>query len=473
MQNLTFNAQNEVIDATEKGKNDLKILAQNYQFSESFILENADFLDWNIISENQKLTIEILVKCAKKIKWAKVSNNSKLNNDEKIFTQYKGDFDLLVKKENNREHFLRIYAHLFEWFYLDTRLVSNDFLAEFSDKIEWKSVFLWDRKDENFVRNNLSKIQNDSRTWSYISMEQSISEQFLRDFEDKIHFNCVASKMDKVVLSDAFVEDFKYILAKNNILKTQKNNLSKTFLQEYKIFDIDYFYQNITEEWIKLQPAHRLDWGLISKLTPLSEDFIFDFFEKLNFLKITKKQRFSEDFIRKITPKITNYYDWEGIFRYFPYSETFIEEYEKQYPFMQLYYLREVIAPLSESFIEKYKDKWNWKGLMTAKKFSHDFLVKHNEKWDWYDLIQYQTLSENFIRQFQDKINWERVSKYQILSENFMQEFEDKIYWHIISHSQILSEKFMQKFEEKLDWKALFRKQKMSENFIQEFKHKL
>ena len=43
MSDIIFNDKNEVIDATQKGKNDLKILAQNNKLSEKFTIENADF----------------------------------------------------------------------------------------------------------------------------------------------------------------------------------------------------------------------------------------------------------------------------------------------------------------------------------------------------------------------------------------------------------------------------------------------
>jgi hypothetical protein len=53
MSDIIFNAQNEVTEIKNKNKADFKSLAKNNKLSEKFILENADFLDWSIISKNQ------------------------------------------------------------------------------------------------------------------------------------------------------------------------------------------------------------------------------------------------------------------------------------------------------------------------------------------------------------------------------------------------------------------------------------
>ncbi len=152
MQNLTFNAQNEVIDATEKGKNDLKILAQNYQFSESFILENADFLDWNIISENQKLTIEIIMKYGKKIKWKNAVNNPNIHQDAVLLAKkYKGNFFKMLQQEIFDEDFALKYMDFFE-----------GFIEEFHEKLDWKYAFGYRKLVTFFKKMGSTKIYKDS-----------------------------------------------------------------------------------------------------------------------------------------------------------------------------------------------------------------------------------------------------------------------------------------------------------------------
>ena len=115
MSDIIFNAQNEVIDLKNKNKADFKSLAKNNKLSEKFILENADFLDWNIICENQVLTPEIMVVCAKKIKWAKIPANSHIGADALLVSKYKGNANKLYEKENLSDDFLRTHKALFDW----------------------------------------------------------------------------------------------------------------------------------------------------------------------------------------------------------------------------------------------------------------------------------------------------------------------------------------------------------------------
>ncbi len=337
MQNLTFNAQNEVIDATEKGKNDLKILAQNYQFSEIFILENADFLDWNIISENQKLTIGILVKCAKKIKWAKINFNPNLDNNPYLLAKYKGNMNKMVERNHFSEDFLRKYKHLIDYHFVLTNYLSNDFLEEFSDNINWKYVFKNDRKSEDFLRKNLFRIdafneQEQTDIWIFLARSQSFSEQFLMDFEHKIDFKNVANRTTIESFSLDFIRQHQdkwtwMVLGYNK-------RFSEDFLIEFAKkwqwqHDIAYF-QRVSESFLRkyIKKFNQIGWINLSEKQQLSESFIEDYQDKVTWWMISMYQTLSENFIRKFQNRV----DWEKIFVFQELSPAFQTEFQHKKP---------------------------------------------------------------------------------------------------------------------------------------------
>ncbi len=477
MSDIIFNLQNEVIDLKNKNKADFKSLAKDNKLFEKFILENADFLDWNIVSENQALTPEIMVTCAKKIKWAKIPANPHIGADALLVSKYKGNANKLYDKEKLSDDFLRTHKAIFDWKEMNTSKLSNDLLDEMADKINWEGVFYCDRKDEAFVRKNLFRLDallgNDYKYY-YLTKSQTVSEQFLRDFESKIRFDVVAAGKNHT-LSDAFVEDFKYALNPKDVIKTQSKNLSKAYLADYKKFDIEAAYQNATEEWIKSQPAHRLNWGLISKFTPLSEDFIFDFFEKLDLNNLLRKYEFSEDFTRKISKHLSEY-DWKNLFTSQSYSEAFLEENIKKVKLDDISYGK-TIPNLSEDFIRKYQSKWYWKGIGQSKRFSENFLREFADRWDWdWNIGNCQRVSESFLREFKHKFGewgWRRISENQILTEDFMREFADKLHFGELAEHQVLSEKFIRDFKDNFDWSVIAIYQNISEEMKKEFADKI
>jgi hypothetical protein len=153
----------------------------------------------------------------------------------------------------------------------------------------------------------------------------------------------------------------------------------------------------------------------------LSEDFIREFQDKVNWWGISIHQKLSEDFIREFQDKV----DW-----------LCISIYQK----------------LSEEFIIEFKDKVNWYNLSTNQKLSEEFIreFKDKDKVYWRRISSSQKLSEEFIREFKDKVDWECISKYQKLSEDFIREFQDKFsffyFWKNISKYQKLSKEFMKEF---------------------------
>ena len=465
MSDIIFNDKNEVTEIKNKNTADFKSLAKNNRLSEKFITENADFLDWNIISENQAITVKIMLDFPKKIKWTKIPKNPHTSADALLVAKYKGEAYKLFHKEMLSDDFVRTYQDIFDLQNLNTGNLSLEILEELGEKFNWQEIFKIDRKNEAFLRRNLhhlKKYENAKyKSWWIIADNQSFTEQFARDFQEKLTLECVGRNKNKIVLSDAFVEEFKYILDAPYIKQTQKNNLSKAFLKDYAKFDLEKFYQNTSESWIEnyvlANGAHKLDWMKISD-KPLSEAFILKYWDKLWFYNLVWKNVFTEEFTRKIIPQLKYESDLQDLFRSQSYSQEFLVECLEKYSDKNIHKISlndishsPTIKNLSENFIKKYQKEWDFVQLCKVKLFSEDFLREFVDKWefDW-AFASSQPLSEAFLRDFAHKFGafgWRTVCENQQLSENFMRDFAKNLHWEEVSKYQQLSEDFIREFK--------------------------
>ena len=165
----------------------------------------------------------------------------------------------------------------------------------------------------------------------------------------------------------------------------------------------------------------------------------------------------------------TNYDDWVSLSMHKGLTEDFIREFadEVDYETISTYQL------LSEDFIREFADRVDWDTISVYQHLSEDFIREFKDKVDWFYISEYQHLSEDFIREFKDRVHWGCISNYQNLSESFIREFADKVNWYWISHYQRLSEDFIREFKDKVCWYWISDCQRLSEDFIREFKDKL
>ena len=146
------------------------------------------------------------------------------------------------------------------------------------------------------------------------------------------------------------------------------------------------------------------NWERLSLCESLTEDFIQEFKDKVDWFSISRYPHLSEDFIRKFADRV----DWYCISAY-------------QY--------------LSENFIREFADRVAWGWIVKYQQLSEDFIREFKDKVNWYYISAYQHLSEDFIREFKDEVCWGWISMYQHLSKEFIEEFKDKIYMNFIADS--------------------------------------
>ena len=82
---------------------------------------------------------------------------------------------------------------------------------------------------------------------------------------------------------------------------------------------------------------------------------------------------------------------------------------------------------LSEEFIREFQYKVWWKDISRYQKLSEDFIRAFKDEVCWVTISRYQKLSETFIREFKDKVYWWNISRYQNISEEFIREVKEKM----------------------------------------------
>ena len=141
-----------------------------------------------------------------------------------------------------------------------------------------------------------------------------------------------------------------------------------------------------------------------------------------------------------------NYDNWERLSLCESLTEDFIQEFKDKVDWFSI----SRYPHLSEDFIRKFADKVDWYYISAYQCLSEDFIREFQDRvaWDW--IVKYQPLSEDFIREFKDKVNWNYISANQHLSENFIREFKDEVNWAWISAYQHLSKEFVEEFKDKI-----------------------
>jgi hypothetical protein len=94
-----------------------------------------------------------------------------------------------IKDIKRKLEWEKYYNPYFDWydlaFYADNTL-SEDFIREFKDKVDWEFVSEYQDLSEDFIREFKDKVD-----WYWISFRQILSEDFIREFQDKVNWNMV------------------------------------------------------------------------------------------------------------------------------------------------------------------------------------------------------------------------------------------------------------------------------------------
>ena len=137
------------------------------------------------------------------------------------------------------------------------------------DEVNWGNISLFRKLSENFIREFQNKLE-----WFWISIYQKLSEDFIREFQDKVNWGYISIHQK---LSEDFIREFKNKVYWCRISAYQK--LSEDFIREFKdkvYWDCISIYQKLSEKFIR-EFQNKIDWYCISEYQKLSSEFIKKF----------------------------------------------------------------------------------------------------------------------------------------------------------------------------------------------------
>ena len=152
--------------------------------------------------------------------------------------------------------------------------------------------------EEDMLKRANEILGTNYQNWRALSRHNGLTEDFIREFQDKVHWDCISIYQH---LSEEFIREFK----------------------DDVVWTLISIYQHLSEDFIR-EFEDKVDWECISECQHLSEDFIREFKDRVCWYDISTYQRLSEDFIREFKDRV----DWDWIAKYQRLSKNFIREFK-------------------------------------------------------------------------------------------------------------------------------------------------
>lgn len=170
------------------------------------------------------------------------------------------------------------YGNIFDWNKVSANKLSEDFIEKYKDKLNWREVLQANEFSEDFIRRYLKYMDG-----GLLVATQHLSEEFLWEFRDFIDWEYLWQDVSNDFLRKAtnYIHWNSYIWRKR---------LTEELLREFR----DY-----------------LDWTVISHTQTLSEPFIKENWDKINFdyLILSNYCCFSKEFVKEmVREKINDYH---------------------------------------------------------------------------------------------------------------------------------------------------------------------
>ena len=179
------------------------------KYTEEYIRNNKNSVNWTDISRYQKLSEDFIREFKDSVNWADISMCQKLSED-----------------------FIREFKDSVNWTYISRyQKFSEDFIREFKNSVDWTYISMYQKLSEDFIREF-----KDSVNWTNISNYQKLSEEFIREFnltidEDNWLYKNKEYKLEQLKRCGVYKIQDDYVLA----YKSTRNG--------YSVFNYQYYYE--------------------------------------------------------------------------------------------------------------------------------------------------------------------------------------------------------------------------------------
>lgn len=215
------------------------------------------------------------------------------------------------------------------------------------------------------------------------------------------------------------------------------------------------------------------EWYQISKLTELSEKFIRQYYDKLDWSELINSGCLTESLIRDFHHLITTQDEWERIAAYYEnLSKDFIMEfYDKFVPDTLIEY-QEVPPKVVYKWLKETRDYDLVRKILEYQKVTPQLIkairaVKMEDAIRWYDICKSSKISIKTLEEFKDEISWYAISKHRNLPEKIMLQYKDYIDWDEASEFQKLTKKIIMEVPHKINIERLRKNKKVDQEKLE------
>jgi len=242
---------------------------------------------------------------------------------------------------------------------------------------------------------------------------QELSENFIRDFKNKLDWDTLSRSIHQKNFSKEFLLEFKDKLNWPVLIESKKVSIRTFFSLNFEFDMKTYRFKEIKDI-----EDFKVIFRIKTQIETISDyEFVFQYVP----ISINQNSRFlkeaPEEFFIKYKEHVCAY-DCNSIFDVRQFSEETLE------------ILTQAAGPINNQNKAKAVD---WQGIAENQKLSESFIRRHLRQWNintlsheescWSKISRHQKLSEPFIREFKHKVDWEEIAQNQSLSESFIKEF--------------------------------------------------
>lgn len=193
------------------------------------------------------------------------------------------DLDIAARYQSFTEEFIEEYADSIGWKIISsTQRMSDSFLIKHANKIDWTRYF--EALPGNLMAIDVIKAADASGNfdWRLFSNTQWITDEIATTFENKIHFDVI--------------ESFDHLSGEYMIANVNKFDIN-SIISEIEV------PENILR--LKAKDIESYTWDSLTRSQNLSEGFIKEFADKLDWLELSETSReYTEEFMLEFVDRI-------------------------------------------------------------------------------------------------------------------------------------------------------------------------
>ena len=297
-------------------------LCRDEELDHEFMFKYQIYLNWKIL----------LVKYAHQFSFEELDLLLPIIRNRKLHWEF---ITTQTFNEKQLDYFLKEHIYNSHWI-LRWQKVSEKFIDDHFSKSDMSDICEFQTLSEEWLRKHIEDINTSiyggKICWDKISQYQVLSEQFMKDFNHKLDWRALpkyqnmSNKFIKEYadkfwwgdfpyekLSEDFISELYDIVCWQEVSK-RKKNMSREFIEKWA-HRLDWFnlcYFNKVDSDLLSKYAYKLNfqWDVLCDRQNLSEEFIREWKDKMNFGKLLERHLLSNDFIREMKKDIGKDMRW-------------------------------------------------------------------------------------------------------------------------------------------------------------------